>query len=111
MLKDRDLRRIDQDYVPLKYILGIHNELPQYPDHVDVLWVMINEAIKRPDRQKDTFGKKGFFNYHSNGNTENAELAITKLLELGWIEPAKTKPGHETYRILYNPFIKNKNND
>jgi len=109
MLDDRDLRRIEQDQVPLKYILEIHEELPQYPDHIDVLWVMINEAIRRPDRQKDTFGQKGFLNYHSNGNTDNALQSINKLLELGWIEPAKTKPGHESYRILHNPFIKNKN--
>lgn len=109
MLEDKDLRRIDQDQVPLKYILGIHEELPQYPDHIDILWVMINEAIRRPDRQKDTFGQKGFLNYHSNGNTDNAIESINKLLELGWIEPAKTKPGHESFKIVHNPFIKNPN--
>lgn len=107
MLSEKDLRRIDIDAVPLKYILGIQEELPQYPDHIDVLWVIINEAVNRPDRQKDTFGQKGFFNYHSNGNVENAKTAISKLLELGWIEPAKTAPGHESYRILHNPFIRN----
>lgn len=106
MLSDKDLRRIEQDYLPLKYILGIHEELPSYPDHLDVLYVIISQAIRRPDRQKDTFGQLGFFNYHSNGNTENAKQAIDKLLNLGWIEPAKTKPGHESYRILHNPFIK-----
>ena len=111
MLAEKDLRRIDEDMVPLKYILGIQEELPTYPDHIDVLWVIINEAVKRPDRQKDTFGQLGFFNYHSNGNVENAKASIEKLLEMGWIEPAKTKPGHESYRILHNPFIKNKNNE
>jgi hypothetical protein len=75
---------------------------------VDVLWVIINEAIKRPDRQKDTFGQLGFFNYHSNGRVDNAKVALQKLLDLGWIECAKTKPGHESYRILHNPFIKTK---
>jgi len=106
MLADKDLRRIDQDMVRLKYVLNIQEELPTYPDHFDVLWVIINEAIKRPDRQKDTFGQLGFFNYHSCGNVENAKQSIQKLLELGWIEPAKTKAGHESYRILHNPFIK-----
>jgi hypothetical protein len=106
MLSERDLRRIDEDCIPIKYILNIHQELPSYPDHIDVLWVIINEAIKRPDRQKDTFGQLGFFNYHSNNNIENAKAAINKLIELGWIEPAKTKPGHESYKILHNPFIK-----
>jgi hypothetical protein len=106
MLSEKDLRRIDEDKVPIKYILGIQEELPTYPDHIDILWVIINEAVKRPDRQKDTFGQLGFFNYHSNGNVENAKKSINKLLELGWIEPAKTKPGHESYRILFNPFIK-----
>ena len=106
MLAEKDLRRIDQDMVHLKYILNIHEELPTYPDHFDVLWVMINQAIKRPERQKDTFGQLGFFNYHSNGNIENAKASFEKLIELGWIEMAKTKPGHESYRILHNPFIK-----
>lgn len=105
MLSEKDLRRIDNDCVPIKYILGIQEELSTYPDHIDVLWVIINEAVKRPDRQKDTFGQLGFFNYHSNGNVENAKASISKLLEMGWIEPAKTKQGHESYRILHNPFI------
>ena len=109
MLAEKDLRRIDDDMIPIKYILGIHAELPSYPDHMDVLWVIINQAIRRPDRQKDTFGQKGFFNYHSNGNVENAAESIQKLLELGWIEPAKTKPGHESFKIVHNPFIKNPN--
>lgn len=110
MLAEKDLRRIDEDMIPIKYILGIHEELPTYPDPIDVLWVIINQAVRRPDRQKDTFGQKGFFNYHSNGNVENAAASINKLVELGWIEPAKTKVGHESYRILHNPFIKSKNN-
>ena len=109
MLAEKDLRRIDDDMIPIKYILGIHEELPSYPDHMDVLWVIINQAIRRPDRQKDTFGQKGFFNYHSNDNVENAAESIQKLLELGWIEPAKTKPGHESFKIVHNPFIKNPN--
>lgn len=111
MLAEKDLRRIDDDMIPIKYILGIHEELPSYPDHMDVLWVIINQAVRRPDRQKDTFGQKGFFNYHSNGNVENAKASIQKLLELGWIEPAKTKPGHESFKIVHNPFIKPKTND
>lgn len=97
--------KITEDKLPIKYILEIQDQLEGFPDAFDILHIFITEAVKRPDRQKDTFTKHALMRYHSKGNLENAEEGIKRGIQLGLIEQIKFEKGKETYKILINPYL------
>lgn len=97
--------KITEDKLPIKYILEIQDQLEGFPDAFDILHIFITEAVKQPDRQKDTFTKHALMRYHSKGNLENAEEGIKRGIQLGLIEQIKFEKGKETYKILINPYL------
>lgn len=99
-----NVHKMVEDKLPIKYILGIQDKLEAFPDAFDILYIFINEAVKRPDRQKETFTKHALIKYHSKGNHENAEEGLKRAIQLGLIEQIKFDEGKETYRILINPY-------
>jgi hypothetical protein len=100
-----NVHKITEDKLPIKYILEIQDQLEGFPDAFDILYIFINEAVKRPDRQKETFTKHALMRYHSKGNIENAEEGLKRAMQLGLIEQIKDEPGKETYKILINPYL------
>jgi hypothetical protein len=100
-----DLKRIDENKLPIKYILGIHKELPAFPDAYDILYTFINANIKRPSKNGKNFSKHALLKYYSEGNHQNAEEGLKRALQLGFIESINETKDKETYRILINPFI------
>lgn len=100
-----DVHRIDENKLPIKYVLGIQEQLDAFPDAFDIMYIFIDMAVKRPDRNKDTFTKHALLKYFCNDNTENAEEGLKRALQLGLIEQTKDEPGKEAYRIIINPFI------
>mgnify|MGYP000586392071 CR=1 FL=1 len=100
-----DIHNINEDKLPIKYVLGIQEQLEAFPDAFDILYIFINAAIRRPDRQKETFTQHALLKYYSKGNTENAMEGLKKAIQLGLIEQIKEEPGKETYEIKINPFI------
>lgn len=100
-----DLKRIDEDKLPIKYILGIQKELETFPDAYDILYIFINENIKRPSKRGKNITKHALLKYFSEGNHQNAEEGLKRALQLGLIEPINETKGKESYKILINPFI------
>jgi hypothetical protein len=100
-----DIHSITDDKLPIKYILGIQEQLEAFPDAYDILYIFINEAVRRPDRQKETFTRHALMRYHSKGNHDNASEGIKRAMQLGLIEQTKFDEGKETYEIKINPFI------
>ena len=100
-----DIHTINEDKLPIKYVLGIQENLDAFPDAFDILYIFINAAIRQPDRQKETFTKHALVKYYSKGNAENAEEGLKRAIQLGLIEQTNDAPGKEAYRILINPFI------
>jgi len=100
-----NVHKITEDKLPIKYILEIQDQLEGFPDAFDILHIFITEAVKRPDRQKDTFTKHALMRYHSKGNIENAEEGLKRGIQLGLIEQIKFETGKETYKILINPYL------
>lgn len=95
---------IVEDKLPIKYILGIQDKLEAFPDAFDILYIFINEAVKNPSRQKETFTKHALMKYHSKGNLENAEEGLKRGIQLGLLEQIKFDEGKETYEIKINPY-------
>ena len=102
---EMDLTRIDEDKLPIKYVLGIQTQLDAFPDAFDIMYIFIKENIKRPSKGGKNFTKHALLKYFSEGNHENAEEGLKRAVQLGLIEPINETEGKESYRILINPFI------
>lgn len=100
-----DVHKINEDKLPIKYVLGIQEQLEAFPDAFDIMYIFIDLAVRRPDRHKDTFTRHALMKYFCNDNTENAAEGLKRAIQLGLIEQIKDEPGKEAYRILINPFI------
>ena len=101
-----NLQKIDKNKLPIKYILGIHKDLPAYPDAFDILYIFINENIKRPSKHGKNFTKHALLTYHCDKkHYNNATEGINRALQLGLIEPNIETKEKESYKIIINPFI------
>lgn len=99
-----NLNRLDEDKLPIKYILGIHEQLESFPDAFDIIHVYVVETMKKPDRPRINFTKHSLMTYHACGNIENAENGLQQAIGLGLIEQTHFEEGKEAYKILMNPF-------
>lgn len=99
-----DIGKINEDKLPIKYILGIQEELDGFPDAFDIIHIYVTETIKRPERPRNKFTKNSLMNYHAAGNIENAEAGLEQAIQLGLIEQTNKEEGKEAYSIKINPF-------
>jgi hypothetical protein len=96
---------INEDKLPIKYILGIEKDLDSYPDPTDVLHHVINLAYKNPERYKGSFTKHAAKTYWFKETSEELLTeSINKLMEHGYILETNNTPGKEAYKIIINPF-------
>jgi len=99
-----NIGKINENKLPIKYILGIQEELDGFPDAFDIIHIYATETLKRPDRPRNNFTKNSLMNYHANGNIENAEKGLEQAIKLGLIEQTSFEEGKEAYSIKINPY-------
>ena len=99
-----NIAKIDENKLPIKYILGIQEDLENFPDALDIIHIYAVESVKKPEKPRENFTKHSLTRYHSNGNLENAERGLKEAIELGLIEQTNETEGKEAYRIKINPF-------
>ena len=100
-----NINQINEDKLPIKYVLGIQEELENFPDAFDILHIFIMRAVRQPGRQKESFTKHALTAYHAKGHDANIEKGLQHAIELGLIEQTCETEGKESYKILINPFI------
>lgn len=99
------LLTINEDQVPIKFILGIEKDLDGYPDPFDILHFQVNLCYRQSDRYKGTFTRHAMVTYFfKDCDHDILDASLAKLVEEGYIEQTKYEPGKEAYRILINPF-------
>ena len=95
--------QIDEDKLPIKYILGIHESLPEYPTGFDILYEKIRRHVGEENR--GNFTKHASVKYHLKEVDETkVDLALEELIKDGWIRTINKTEGKESYKILKNPF-------
>ncbi len=99
-----NIGKLNEDKLPIKYILGIQEELDGFPDAFDIIHIYATETLKRPERPRNNFTKNSLMNYHAAGNIDNAEAGLKQAVELGLIEQTNIEEGKEAYLIKINPF-------
>jgi|TARA_R110000868_G_scaffold256518_1_gene513263 hypothetical protein len=97
--------RINEDSMPIKYILGIEKELPGYPEPMDILYHTIELSVRNPSRYKGTFTRHHCVTYWFKDVDESIiDESINKLTQTGHVIQTNDIPGKESYKIIINPF-------
>ena len=81
-----NINKIDEDKLPIKYILGIQEELESFPDAFDIMHIFITRAVRQPDRQKASFTKHALNKYFAKGKDENVDSGLVEAIGMGLIE-------------------------
>lgn len=100
-----NINKIDENKLPLRYVLGIQDQMEDFPNSLDILHIFILRAVQQPDRQKETFTKHALVAYHAKGHDENIDRGLKEAVERGYLEVVNETIGKESYRILTNPFL------
>ena len=94
--------QIDENKLPIKYVLGIQEHLTEYPTGFDILYEKIRRHI---GEDKWNFTKHASMKYHlKNADEKKVDEALKELIEDGWIRTINETEGKESYKILKNPF-------
>jgi hypothetical protein len=97
--------QINEDKLPIKYVLGIEKDLPDYPTSFDILLAEIKLCVRMPDRHKGNFTLHALKTYRFPETTEEHLLeSISELIDLDLVEPLNTTHGKESWTIKTNPF-------
>lgn len=95
--------KLNEDQLPIKYILGIHKQMPEYPSGIDILYHLVKMHVRKPTRYKQTFTFYNLTTYEFPNESEaDLRQAINELIKLGYIDKLKSKK--ESYKIIKNPF-------
>lgn len=97
--------QINEDKLPIKYILGVEKDLPDYPTAFDILLAEIKLCVRMPDRHKGNFTLHALKTYRfPETSEEHLVESIQELLELDLVETLNTTEGKESWKIKTNPF-------
>ncbi|MDC0008918.1 hypothetical protein OAE73_01000, partial [bacterium] len=92
--------QINEDKLPIKYILGVEKDLPDYPTAFDVLLAEIKLCVRMPDRHKGNFTLHALKTYRFPETSEDHLVeSIQELLELDLVETLNTSEGKESWKI------------
>ena len=100
-----NINEINDDKLPIRYILGIQEQMEDFPNSLDILHIFITRAVQQPDRQKETFTKHALKAYHAKGFDVNIDSGLNEAIERGYIIPINETIGKESYKIITNPFL------
>ena len=97
--------KINEDKLPIKYVLGIEKDLPGYPNAFDILLAEIKLCVRMPDRHKGNFTLHALKTYRFP-ETEEVHLleSIKELKDLNLVEDLNITESKESWTILTNPF-------
>lgn len=97
--------KLNKDKLPIKYILGIEKDLPDYPTALDVLQAEVKLCNRNPERYKGSFTYHALKTYRFPDSDHNKILeSALELVSLGLIEQTNKEAGKEAFKILINPF-------
>ena len=97
--------KLNKDKLPIKYILGIEKDLPDYPTALDVLQAEVKLCNRNPERYKGscTYHALKTYRFPDSDHDKILESAL-ELVNLGLVEQTNSEPGKEAFKILINPF-------
>ena len=97
--------KINEDKLPIKYVLGIEKDLHDYPTAFDILLAEVKLCVRMPDRHKGNFTLHALKTYRFPETEESHLLeSIKELVDLNLVEVLNSTEGKESWTIKTNPF-------
>jgi hypothetical protein len=97
--------KINEDKLPIKYVLGIEKDLPDYPTAFDIILAEVKLCVRMPDRHKGNFTLHALKTYRFPETEESHLLeSIKELVDLNLVEVLNSTEGKESWTIKTNPF-------
>ena len=97
--------KINEDKLPIKYVMGIEKDLPGYPTYLDIIYSQVSMSVRNPDRYKQTFTLHAMKTYRfPEVDEQHLIKSINEAIEEGLLEQTNHEEGKEAYSILLNPF-------
>ena len=97
--------KINEDKLPIKYVLGIEKDLSDYPTAFDILLAEVKLCVRMPDRHKGNFTLHALKTYRFPETEESHLLeSIKELVDLNLVEVLNSTEGKESWTIKTNPF-------
>lgn len=97
--------RINEDKLPIKYVMGVEKDLPGYPNALDIIHAQIVMCVRNPDRYKNTFTLHALKTYRfPEVGVEHLVTSLNDAIEQGVLEQTNQEECKEAYKILINPF-------
>jgi hypothetical protein len=97
--------KINEDKLPIKYILGVEAEIGGYPSGLDVLLAEVKLCVRMPDRHKGNITLHALKTYRFPETSEDhLKTSMEELINLDLVEVLHDVPGKESWKIKTNPF-------
>ena len=97
--------KINEDRLPIPYILGVEKDQPAYPDASHIIYNEVKMCVTSPDRYNGSFTLHALKTYRFPESTEEQlVVSLNEAVKLGLLEQTNQEEGKEAYKILINPF-------
>lgn len=93
--------------IKLKYVLGIHKDLPGYPTGGDILYFVIKRHYEKESGDDITFTDNFIIKKLGQEYMDNIIQSINELVRDGYVSVTRQTKDSTTYKVLINEYIKN----
>jgi hypothetical protein len=97
----------DPGKIKLKYILGIHKDLPGYPAGEDILYFVIKRHYEKDGSDDITFTDNFIIKKLGQEHLDTIVESLNKLVNDGYLAITRETKDSTTYKVLINDYIKN----
>ena len=97
-------RGIDLKKIRVKHLLGMHKELPSYPDTSDILYYMVETVSAKAEKDAYLFADD-VISRRFEIEQAHAKQMLEELCSLGYMEHLKSTNIKDVYKLIHNPYI------
>ena len=97
----------DPGKIKLKYVLGIHKDLPGYPTGEDILYFAIKRHYEKETGEDITFTDNFVIKKLGQEYLDNIIQSLNELVRDGYLSITRQTKDSTTYKVLINEYIKN----
>lgn len=98
---------IDNTKIKVKYLIGIYQDLPSYPDSEDLLYYLVNQAISNNNNQYEfsDLALLSKFKETKVKDIDDIQLLLKDLVSKKYVRKVKSTNLKDVYELIENPFV------
>lgn len=91
--------------IKLKYILGMHKDMPGYPTGEDILYFIIKRHYEKDGSDEITFTDNFAIKKLGQEHTDTIVESLNGLVHDGYVSIVRETKDSTTYKVLINNYI------